>query len=166
MNLGSEAREGLKQFREAQVIETSKPLGFVAAQRGDAGNEGVRDELLHGLYTLGHRRGSQWRRQSVAAPALRPTFRGSRRCSSYRRRPPACPAGRGPTPEPGADYEERTPPPRFPGHTPLAPSPSPPLLSTLPGVLAFHPDRWGRRRSLLSPPDRKTLVTVRPGQPC
>lgn len=45
--LGSEARKGLKQLREAKVIETSKPLGFVATQRGHTGDEGVRDELLH-----------------------------------------------------------------------------------------------------------------------
>lgn len=43
MNLRSEAREGLKQLREAKVIEASEPLGFVAAQRGDTGDEGVRD---------------------------------------------------------------------------------------------------------------------------
>lgn len=41
--LRSEAREGLKQLREAKVIETSEPLGFVAAQSGDTGDEGVRD---------------------------------------------------------------------------------------------------------------------------
>lgn len=45
--LGSEARKGLKQLREAKVIETSKPLGFVTTQRGHTGDEGVRDELLH-----------------------------------------------------------------------------------------------------------------------
>lgn len=43
MNLGSEAGEGLKQLREAEVIETSEPLGFVAAQRSDTGDEGVRE---------------------------------------------------------------------------------------------------------------------------
>lgn len=43
MNLGREAREGLKQLRKAKVIETSEPLGFFAAQRGDTGDERVRD---------------------------------------------------------------------------------------------------------------------------
>lgn len=43
MNLGSEAREGLKQLRKAKVIETSEPLGVFAAQRGDTGDERVRD---------------------------------------------------------------------------------------------------------------------------
>lgn len=55
MNLGSEAAEGLQQLREAQVVEASEALGVVAAQRGDTGHEGVRDELLHRLHALGHR---------------------------------------------------------------------------------------------------------------
>lgn len=66
MNLRSEAREGLQQLRKAQVIETSESLGFVATQRGDAGHERVRDELLHRLDALGHRRGG--------GPALRPAL--------------------------------------------------------------------------------------------
>lgn len=49
MNFGSEAREGLEQLGEAEVVEAGEPLGFVAAQRGDAGDEGVGDELLHRL---------------------------------------------------------------------------------------------------------------------
>jgi hypothetical protein len=47
MNLGSEARKGLEQLGEAEMIETSEPLGVVAAQRGDTRDEGVRDQLLH-----------------------------------------------------------------------------------------------------------------------
>lgn len=64
MNFGSEAREGLEQLGKAEVVEASEPLGFVTAQRGDAGNEGVGDELLHRLHALGHDRGR--------APGLRP----------------------------------------------------------------------------------------------
>lgn len=46
------------------MVEAGEPLGFVAAQRGDAGDEGVGDELLHRLHALGHDRGQ--------APGLRP----------------------------------------------------------------------------------------------
>lgn len=82
---GSEAGEGLEQLGEAEVVEAGEPLGFVAAQRGDAGNEGVGDELLHRLHALGHGRGR--------APGLRPTSEPSLP-QPPPPPPPARPAGR------------------------------------------------------------------------
>lgn len=97
MNLGSEAREGLEQLREAKVIETSEPLGFFAAQRGDTGDERVRDELLHRLYTLGHRRapGSGGARPPAHSSEANPAAAAA---TAAARRP--APAGRGPALKP------------------------------------------------------------------
>lgn len=126
------------------MVEAGKPLGFVAAQRGDAGDEGVGDELLHRLHALGHDRGQ--------APGLRPASEPSL---------PPPPARPGAAPLRSLQPTARSR--RGFGFRGL--SPSLPLLS-VPRGFASHPGRWGHRPLSLGPPDGKALVTVRQEPPC
>lgn len=142
----SEARKGLEELREAEVVEAGEPLGFVAAQRGDAGNEGVGDELLHRLHALGHDRGR--------APGLRPASEPSLPQPPPPARPGAAPLrSLQPTARSRRCFGFR------------GPSPSLPPLR-VPRGFASHPGRWGHRPPPLNPPYGKALVTVRQEPPC
>lgn len=143
---GSEAREGLEQLGETEVVEAGEPLGFVAAQRGDTGNEGVGDELLHRLHALGHGRSR--------APGLRPASEPSLP-------QPPLPARPGAAPLRSLQLTARSR--RCSGF--WVPGPSLPPLSA-PRSFASHPSRWGRRPPPLGPPNSKALVTVRQEPPC
>lgn len=87
MNLGGKAGERLEELGEAEVVAAGEPLGLLAAQRGHAGHERVRDQLLHRLHALGHRgRAAAAAADSDPRDRLRPG-----------------PAGRGRSPEPGVE---------------------------------------------------------------
>lgn len=149
MNLGGEAGEGPQQLGEAQVVEAGEPLGVVAAERGHAGHEGVRDELVHRLHALGHRS-----RPGPAAAARPPP------AARRRPRPP------GGAPQGSLDAEPSTRLRRLGARGPRRrPRPSPPPLCA-PTAAHVPPMRRTRRPAPGDPSDRRASVTARPEPPC
>lgn len=132
------------------MVEAGEPLGFVAAQRGDAGDEGVGDELLHRLHALGHGRGQ--------APGLRPASE-----PSLPQPPPPPPPPARPGAAPLRSLQPTARSCRGFGFRGLSPS-LPPLSA--PRGFASHSGRWGHRPPPLGPPYGKALVTVRQEPPC
>lgn len=143
MNLGGEAGERSQQLGEAQVVAAGQALGVVAAERGHAGHEGVRDELVHRLHALGHRPA---RRRGPAAAARRP--------------PPAGPAGK-----PGPRAKLRLLRRRLGARARAAAPPVTAALRARRG--ASRPTHEADARPAPgTPSDRRASVTARPGPPC